>query len=114
MPGSFDIRMAKGDSLEIPWDIKFDKGFTRSNFDVSIISDSDIESHITPKSPYVTISGKSPGEKIITIHPLADAVAGNYAVKILGRGEAVHSQTGWMTNLDGKTLGTINVSVISK
>jgi len=114
IPGLFDVTIAKGDSLEIPWDIKFDQGFTRSNFDVSIISDSDIESQITPTNPYVTINGKPPGEKIITIHPLADAVTGNYAVKILGRGETVHNQTGWMTNLDEKTLGTINVSVISK
>lgn len=114
MTGLFDVTIAKGDSIEIPWDVKFDQGFTRSNFDVSIISDSGIESQITPTSPYVTINGKPPGEKIITIHPKADVVTGNYTVKILGRGDTVHNQTGWMTNLDGKTLGTININVILK
>lgn len=112
--GLFDVTIAKGDSVEIPWDIKFDQGYTRSNFDVSIESDSDMESWITPTSPYTTINGVPPSEKIITIHPKPDAVTGNHTVKILGRGDTVHNQTGWMTNLDGKTLGTINVSVIPK
>ncbi|MCV0409607.1 PQQ-binding-like beta-propeller repeat protein [Nitrosopumilus sp.] len=114
IPGLFDVAIAKGDSVEIPWDIKFEQGYARSNFDVSIASDSDIESQITPTSPYTPINGVPPGEKIIIIHPKPDATTENYTVQILGRGDTVHNQTGWMTNLDGKILGTINVNVIPK
>lgn len=113
-PGLFDVAIAKGDYIEIPWDIKFDQGYTRSNFGVSIASDSDIESQIMPTSPYTTINGVPPSKKVIIIHPKPDATTENYTVQILGRGDTVHNQTGWMTNIDGKILGTINVNVIPK
>lgn len=112
--GLFDVAIAKGDSIEIPWDVKFDQVYTGSNFGVSIVSDSDIESQITPTSPYTKVNGVPPGKKVITIHPKHDATTENYTVQILGRGDTVHNQTGWMTSLDGKTLGTINVNVIPK
>ena len=107
----FDIAVGQGQSLQIPWDINIDDGYTMTNFGVSIESSPEIDSWIISHDPYTTINGIPPSDRIITIHPSVDATVGSYTVNIFGEGHSVHNQTGWMTSLENKILGTISVSV---
>lgn len=110
----FDVIVKQGDTIQIPWDIKIDDGYTTTNLEVAIKSPTEIQSALTPHDPYTTINGITPGNRTITIHPDKDTPAGTYAIQILGNGYTIHKQTGWMTSLEGKTLGRINVLVEQK
>ncbi|MBI3640710.1 MAG: PQQ-binding-like beta-propeller repeat protein [Thaumarchaeota archaeon] len=108
----FDTAVHQGQTVQIPWNLNVDNNYTTMNLQLSIKSPPNIESWITPTDPYTTINGIPPGDKIITIHPALNIQPGNYTVRITGQGDAVDQSTGWMTDLDGKTLGIINVFVV--
>jgi hypothetical protein len=108
---SFDVTVQQGQTVRIPWDIKLDDNYTTLNLQMSIQSPSNMESWIAPIDPYSTINGIPPGDRIITIHPASNLPPGNYTVRITGQGDIVDQNTGWMTDIDNKTLGMVHVLV---
>src|SRR6185312_6362584 len=109
----FDTTINPGQTVQVPWNLNVDNNYTTTNLQMAIKSPQNIESWIAPIDPYSTINGIPPGDKIITIHPATNIQPGNYTMIITGQGDTVNQSTGWMTDLDGKTLGTINVFVTS-
>lgn len=108
---SFDVTVEQGQTIQLPWDIKLDDNYTTVNLQMSIKSPSNMESSITPVDPYSTINGIPPGQRMIIIHPSSNTSPGNYTVRIMGQGNTVHQSTGWLTDLDNKTLAAIHVFV---
>lgn len=100
-----------GQAVQIPWDLKLDKNYTTMNLQMSVASPENIESWISPIFPFTTINGIPPGDRMITIHPSSDTLHGNYTVQVSSKGDTVNQETGWLAQLDNKTLGTISVVV---
>ena len=109
---SLDVTVDQGQTIQIPWDINVDEGYTTTNLSVSAESShAELESWIIPHDPHTTINYIPPSDKVITIHTSSGTPVGSHVVNIVGNGHSVHDQTGWMTSLENKVLGKINVLV---
>ncbi|MDE1765852.1 MAG: PQQ-binding-like beta-propeller repeat protein [Thaumarchaeota archaeon] len=110
----FDATVTPGHTVQIPWNLELDKDYTAMNLQMSTTSDAGIESWIEPLFPFTMINGIPPGQKMITIRPALGTQYGNYTVKVSSTGDTVNQKTGWMTQLDNKTLATIKVNVMPR
>lgn len=110
---SFDVTLNQGESLQIPWDIYIENGYTTTNLRTSTESQSspELESWIIPHTPYSPTNGRPPSDKMITVHANMGTRIGQHTLDILASGYSIHNQTGWMTDLADKPLGMINVQV---
>ncbi|MDE1767121.1 MAG: PQQ-binding-like beta-propeller repeat protein [Thaumarchaeota archaeon] len=108
---TFNMTVNPGQTIQIPWNLELDKNYTAMNLQMSITSAASIESWIEPIFPFTTINGIPPGNKMITVRPTPNTPYGNYTIQISSKGDTVNQETGWLMQLDNKTLGTITVNV---
>ena len=107
-----DVTVDQGQTMQMPWDINVDEGYATTNLSVSAEpSHAELKSWVIPHDPHTTVNGIPPSDKVITIHASTETPAGSHVVNIIGNGHSVHGPTGWMTSLENKVLGKINVSV---